>query len=72
MVALYSVTTAGPEYFLPISSESRDKIAAASFFPEKSTGARSGITCRALPGQDGRGRPSPRGLGRAAIVLAAT
>ena len=39
VVALYSVTTAGPEYFLPTSRASRERIAAASFFPEKNTGA---------------------------------
>ena len=51
VVALYSVIIAGPEYFLPIGIESREKIAAASLFSEKNTGARSRDT---LPG---RARP---------------
>ena len=38
VVALYSVTTAGPEYFFPAGSESRERIAAVSLFPEKNTG----------------------------------
>src|SRR5882724_4186643 len=42
VVALYSVTTAGPECCLPTGSESREKITAASFFPENDTCARSG------------------------------
>ena len=39
MLALYSVTTAGPEYFFPILKESRAWIVAVNFLPAKTTGA---------------------------------
>ncbi len=41
MVALYSVITAGPEYFFPAGSASRERIAADNFLPEKNTAAES-------------------------------
>ena len=59
MVALYSVITAGPEYFLPDGSASRETIAADTFLLEKNTGARFG---KPLPGfaRPGRaGAPVP-------------
>src|SRR5690349_17153507 len=42
VVALYSVTTAGPEYFFPVCSRSRAWIAVVTLFPPKTTDACSG------------------------------
>src|SRR6266566_6052831 len=39
VVALYSVTMAGPEYFLPGCRVSRERIAVQTFLPSKTTGA---------------------------------
>ena len=60
MVALYSVITAGPEYFLPSRQRSRETIAAAYFFAgEKHWGTvRKTLPGFARPGRAGTPVPT--------------
>src|ERR1700724_1437332 len=53
VVALYSVTMAGPEYFLPGCRVSRERITVQSFLPSKRTGALG------MKGEPSFARPGP-------------
>src|SRR5579862_1799969 len=60
VVALYSVTMAGPEYFLPGRSSWREKICVGSFLPANRTWALDGegLPRYARPGRPGAAVPT--------------